>query len=163
MWTEDKTVDISTIQRLLARISEHHFPNAPATPAQIAAFEARVGWKLDDELRAFYLHCDGGTLFRPFPDANYHLLPLGQIRRARVAMRPRDEDTFGPSSWYTLVDLQDSDYVIIDAAHTVDGRYPLLDAYHETFPDGVRPIAASFSEFLENALNSGDEFFWLTK
>ncbi|RKH47817.1 SMI1/KNR4 family protein [Corallococcus sicarius] len=146
---------------LLAELTRHHFPNPPATPARIAAFEGRVGWTLDPELRAFYLHCDGATLFKRFPHANYHLLPLAEIQRARAAMRPRDDDSFGPASWYTLVDLQDSDYVILDVAHPKDGRYPILDGYHETFPEGVRPIAASFREFLEKALASGDAFFWL--
>ncbi|NNB91974.1 SMI1/KNR4 family protein [Corallococcus exiguus] len=150
------------MKELLAEVSANHFPNPPATPAQVAAFEGRMGWKLDEDLRAFYLHCDGAALFQRFPDANYHLLPLEQIRRARVAMRPGDDDHFGPTSWYTLVDLQDSDYVILDAAHQVDGKYPVLDAYHETFPEAVRPIAASFSEFLERALASGDDFFWLS-
>ncbi|NRD58398.1 SMI1/KNR4 family protein [Corallococcus exiguus] len=154
---------LTNMQRLLAEISARHFPNPPATPAQLAAFEARVGWKLDEELRAFYLHCDGAALFQPFPDANYHLLPLEQIRRARMAMRPGDDDQFGSASWYTLVDLQDSDYVILDVAHPVNGRYPLLDAYHETFPQGVRPIAVSFSEFLERALTSANSYFWLNR
>ncbi|RKG73234.1 SMI1/KNR4 family protein [Corallococcus exercitus] len=149
------------LKELLAEISARHFPNPPATLAQVAAFEARVGWQFDEELRAFYLHCDGATLFQPFPDANYHLLPLAQIRRARVAMRPGDDDRFGPASWYTLVDLQDSDYVILDTARQTNGRYPLLDAYHETFPEDVRPIATSLSEFLEKALASDDAFFWL--
>ncbi|NRD48829.1 SMI1/KNR4 family protein [Corallococcus exiguus] len=149
------------MQRLLAELSARHFPNPPATPAQLAAFELRVGWKLDEDLRAFYLHCDGATLFKPFPDANYHLLPLEQIRRAFVAMRPGDDAPFGSASWYTLVDLQDSDYVILDITHPVNGRYPLLDAYHETFPEGVRPVAASLSDFLEKALTSDDSYFWL--
>lgn len=149
-----------SMDRLLVEISQHHFPNPPATPEQIAAFEARMGWTLDPDLRAFYLHCDGAALFQRFPDTNYHLLPLAEIRRARVAMRPRDDDSFGPASWYTLVDLQDSDYVILDVARRQQGRYPLLDAFHETFPE-VRPLAASFSEFLEKALASGDDYFWL--
>jgi hypothetical protein len=53
---------------LLEEISRHHFPNPPATPEQIEEFERRVGWRLDPELRAFYLHCDGAALFRRRPD-----------------------------------------------------------------------------------------------
>ena len=151
-----------SMERLLAEISRSHFPNAPATPAQLDAFEARVGWALDADLRAFYLHCDGATLFQPRQeDPNYRILSLAEIQRARIAMRRRDEDSFGPASWYTLLYLQDSDYIVLDAVRQVNGRYPLLDAYHETYPLEVRPIASSFSEFLENALASGDDYFWL--
>jgi hypothetical protein len=149
------------MESLLAEISRSHFPNAPATPAQVAAFEARVGWKLDPDLRAFYLHCDGATLFRPRPDADYRILSLAEIQRARVELRGQDDDSKGSASWYTLLYLQDSDYVLVDVSRQTDERYPLLDAYHETYPLEVRQIAASFSEFLERALSSGNQFFWL--
>ncbi|MBZ4419704.1 SMI1/KNR4 family protein [Myxococcus sp. RHSTA-1-4] len=150
-----------TMQSLLSELSRAHFPKAPATPAQVEAFESRVGWRLDPDLRAFYLHCDGAELFRPRPEANYRILSLAEIQRARVAMRGRDDDSGGAASWYTLVYCQDSDYVLLDAARQLDGRYPLFDAWHETYPLQVRQIAASFSEFLERALASNDHFFWL--
>jgi hypothetical protein len=150
-----------TMERLLAEISRSHFPNAPATLAQVAAFEARVGWPLDPDLRAFYLHCDGATLFRPRPDADYRILSLAEIQRARVELRGQDDDSKGAASWYTLLYLQDSDYVLVDVSRQKDGRYPLLDAFHETYPLEVRQIAASFGEFMKRALSSGNQFFWL--
>lgn len=149
------------MESLLAEISRSHFPNAPATPAQVAAFEVRVGWRLDPDLRAFYLHCDGATLFRPRPDADYRILSLAEIQRARVELRGQDDDSKGSASWYTLLYLQDSDYVLVDVSRQKNGRYPLLDAYHETYPLEVQQIAASFGEFLERALSSGNQFFWL--
>ncbi len=150
------------MQRLLSEMTRSHFPNLPATPAQIVDFEARMGWRMDPELRAFYLHCDGGTLFVPrSEDPNYRILPLVEIERARVSMRGQDDDSMGAASWYTLVYCQDSDYVLIDVAAQQGGHYPLLDAWHETYPLQVRQIAASFSEFLERALASGDPLFWL--
>lgn len=146
---------------LLAEFSRLHFPNAPATPAQIAAFEARVGWKLDEDLRAFYLHANGGTLFKPLPNATYCILSLDEIERARVAIRGRDQDSAGPASHFTLVDMQDTDFVILDVAKSEAGRYPLLDAFHETYPDDVPRIASSFEEFLKKALSSGNRTYWL--
>ncbi|MFB1485385.1 SMI1/KNR4 family protein [Corallococcus sp. RDP092CA] len=131
------------MKELLAEVSAHHFPSPPATPAQVAAFEARVGWKLDEDLRAFYLHCDGAPLIRRFSDANDHLLPREEIRRARVAMRPGDDDRFGPASWYTLVDLQDSDYLILDAAHQVDGKDPRPRRVPRDVPRGGAPYPAA--------------------
>ncbi|QSQ25686.1 SMI1/KNR4 family protein [Pyxidicoccus parkwayensis] len=151
-----------TMEQMLAEISRAHFPHPPATPERIAAFESQVGWRLDADLRAFYLHCDGAELFKPLPDANYSILSLADVRRARVAIWGKDEDSAGPASWYALVDCQDTDFVLVDVARQEDGRYPLLDAYHGTYPQ-VRQIAASFSEFLERALGSGDQFFWLKK
>ncbi len=66
-------------------------------------------------------------------------------------MWPGDDDRFGPASWYTLVDLQDSDYVILDAAHQVDGKDPVLDAYHETLPEAVRPILLHAGQWRSSA------------
>ncbi|MHA7630590.1 SMI1/KNR4 family protein [Corallococcus sp. M7] len=149
------------MRRLLAEVSAHHYPNPPATHTEVEAFEARVGWRLDDDLRAFYLHCDGATLFAPREKApNYRILPLSEIERARIRMRHEDTDTFGAASWYTLLYLQDGDYVLVDVANQVDGRFVLLDAFHETYPV-VEQITASFGEFLEKALRSGNQAFWL--
>jgi cell wall assembly regulator SMI1 len=151
------------IQSLLAELTQHHFPNPPATPSQIATFEQRIGWTLDEDLRAFYLHCDGAALFHPWPDTNFWILPLAQVRRGRVAIQGRDEDTNGPPDWYTLVDLQDTDFILVDVAQRNDGRYPMRDGYHGTFPDPLhtRVIASSFSDFLEKALDSEDDYWWL--
>ncbi|GMT98655.1 hypothetical protein KH5H1_27740 [Corallococcus caeni] len=151
-----------SMDSLLAEFSRLHFPNPPATSAQLTAFETRTGWKLDDDLRAFYLHANGGTLFRPLSSAKYCILPLDEIERARVAIRGRDEDNAGPASHYTLVDMQDTNYVILDVATRTTGCYPLLDAFHETYPDETPCIATSFEEFLEKALRSGNRAFWLS-
>nr|WP_306464191.1 SMI1/KNR4 family protein [Corallococcus exiguus] len=148
---------------LLAEFSRLHFPNPPATSAQLAAFEARVGWKLDEELRAFYLHSNGGSLFKPIPNAKYCILSLDEIERARIAIRGRDQDGAGPASHFTLVDMQDTNFVVVDVAKREARRYPLLDAFHETYPEEVPRIAASFEEFLERALHSGNRAFWLSK
>ncbi|RKH39707.1 SMI1/KNR4 family protein [Corallococcus interemptor] len=147
---------------LLAEVSRLHFPRPPATPTQIAAFEARVGWNLDADLRAFYLRCDGCTLFETLPDAKYRVLPLDEIQRARRAIRGSDEEEDGEASHYTLVDMQDTNFVLLDVAAAKNGRYPLLDAFHETYPDEAPRIASSFAEFLEKALRSGNRSFWLS-
>lgn len=148
------------MKQLLAEVTAHHFPNAPATPAQIAAFEARVGWRLDADLRSFYLHCDGGTLFEPRPDQNFRILPLNEIQRARVAMRGKDDDSMGLASWWTLVYLGDSDYCLLDVA-AQPGPYPILDAFHESYPRFVDPIAPSFGAWLERTLRSNNQLWWL--
>ena len=46
------------MSRLLEEVSREHFPHPPATPEELEEFEQRVGWKLDPDLRAFYLNCN---------------------------------------------------------------------------------------------------------
>ncbi len=152
-----------SIQDLLEEISRHHFPNPPATLEEIEEFERRMGWRLDPDLRAFYLHCNGGTLFKRRPNADYSFLPLSKIVRARVALRGKDDDSRGPASMYTLCDLQDGDYILMDVSRQVQDRYPLIDGWHETWPNPkyCKQIASSFSEFLKGALLSGGDWFWL--
>ena len=61
-WTppENGLAPITWLSRhLLEGVSRDHFPRPPATPEEIEAFEQRVGWPLDPDLRAFYLHCSG--------------------------------------------------------------------------------------------------------
>ncbi|MFP2960413.1 SMI1/KNR4 family protein [Myxococcus sp. 1LA] len=147
---------------LLDEIAASHFPRAPATLAQLAAFEARTGWQLDADMRAFYLRMDGATLFERWPDQTFQVLPLAEIQPAGLAMRPgqaRDEQ--GSASWWTLVSLGDDDYVVADVSRREQGCYPLLDAYHETFPRQVVQIAPSFGAWLERTLASDNQLWWL--
>lgn len=152
-----------SMSRLLEEVSLHHFPAPSASLNEIAAFEQRVGWKLDSDLRAFYLHCNGAELFERQPDCPYRILPLSRIIRARVAIYGQDEDKWGPASMYALCDVQDGDYLLVDAGRQEQGRYPIIDGYHEAWPDPqyCEQIADSFSEFLEKALRSNGRQFYL--
>jgi hypothetical protein len=152
------------MQPLLEEISRRHFPNPPASPGEIEEFERRVGWQLDPDLRAFYLHCNGADLFK-HPDSPYRIHPLSRIIRARVAVRGRDEDSRGPASWYALCTLYDSNYIIVDTGTRIGDRYPIIDGQGETFPDPdyCQRIADSFSEFLADALRSEGHWFWLDR
>ncbi|RYZ41674.1 MAG: SMI1/KNR4 family protein [Myxococcaceae bacterium] len=147
---------------LLSEVSRLHFPNPPASPEQIEAFERSVGWRLDPDLRAFYLHCDGARLFDRL-DPAFSFYPLAMIRRARVVLLQSDTDKAGPASWYAVCAVRDTNYIFLDVSQQVEGRYPLRDGYREAFPDPSfnRQIANSFSEFLAGALASNEEWFWL--
>lgn len=148
---------------LLEEVSRHHFPYPPATSEQIEEFEHRVGWRLDSDLRAFYLHCNGAELIERLPESPYQILPLNEIVRARVAIRREDDDAWGPASMYALCDVQDGNYVVLDVSRQENGRYALFDGWHETWPDPAycRQIARSFAEFLEGALRAGGPAYWL--
>lgn len=118
-----------------------------------------MGWQFDSDLRAFYLHCDGATLFVPRDeDPNYRILSLAEIPQVTARLRKRDASA-ATASWFPVADCQDSDFVLVDVAKPAP--FPLLDAWHETYPHRVRQIAASFGEFLERALASNDHLFWL--
>ncbi|WNG20553.1 SMI1/KNR4 family protein [Cystobacter fuscus] len=150
------------MSRLLEEVSREHFPNPPATLEEIEAFERRMGWKLDPDLRAFYLHCNGASLLRR-PDSPYEFFPLSKIVRARVAIRGKDDDSRGPASMYALCYVRDSNYVVVDVRRQVDRRYPLIDGDRETWPnlEYCTQIARSFSEFLEQVLRTRRSLYWL--
>jgi hypothetical protein len=61
--------------------------------------------------------------------------------------------------------VQDGDYVLVDVGRQENGRYPLLDGWHEAWPDPKQcgQVARSFSEFLEAALRSKGHQFWLKR
>jgi hypothetical protein len=151
------------MRSLLEEVSREHFPHPPATPEEIEDFERRMGWRLDPELRAFYLHCNGAELFEPLPDTHYRILPLAEIVRARVAIFAEDNDEDGPASQYVICDPQTGDYIVVDVSRQQNGCHPLIDADHENWPDPVycEQIASSFSEFLEKALRSQGRLYYL--
>jgi hypothetical protein len=150
------------MEKLLAGLSHHHYPGPPASLEQLEAFERQQGWRLDPELRAFYLHCNGAALFQQ-PNSPCRLRALSQIRRARIDMRGSDTDEWGPASWYVIADLPDSDRIIIDVSAPLNGCYPIIDGFHEAMlgPEECKRIADSFSQFLERMLLHRGQAFWL--
>jgi hypothetical protein len=148
---------------LLDEVSRDHFPHPPASPEEIEEFERRMGWRLDPDLRAFYLHCNGAELFKPLPETRYRILSLSEIVRARVAIFAEDNDEDGPASQYVICDVQTGDYVVVDVSRPQNDCYPLLDADHENWPAPAycEQIASCFSEFLEKALRSKGRLFYL--
>ena len=154
------------MSHLLEEVSRDHFPCPPTPPEELEAFEQRVGWKLDPDLRAFYLHCNGAELIKRLPDAPYRILPLSQIVRARVAIfgKKNDDDAHGPASMWAICDVQDGNYLLVDVAQQENGRYPVIDGWHEAWPDPkyCDQIATSFSDFMERALRDG-QAYWLNE
>ena len=156
---------VTSMSRMLEEVSRDHFPYPPATPEEIEEFERRVGWRLDADLRAFYLHCNGAELIERLPDTPYRILPLSQVVRARVVIfgKKNDDDGHGPASVYALCDVQDGNYVLVDVSRQENDRYPLTDGYHEAWPNPkyCGPVASSFSEFLEQVLRTRRGLYWL--
>src|SRR5436190_3799474 len=144
----------------LAAVLRDHFPRPPASSAELAEFEARWGVRLDPDLEAFYRASNGARLFAPV-DAPYRILPLDQIIRARAAIYGEDESEYGPPSLLAICDVEDGNYVAIDTSSSEGGCFPVLDVFHETFPEQAERISASFGEFLHQALHNGGRHFWI--
>jgi len=151
------------IETLVNVILLDHFPNPPARDEEIRRFEETNGWRLDDEMRAFYSRCNGASLFQPC-NSTYRLLALEEIVRARIAIFGEDVARYGPDSWYVVCDNLDGDYTAVNVANPFTGCYSLYDVFHETFPDPLytQCVAKSFSEFLMKALASGNMRYWLS-
>jgi hypothetical protein len=152
-----------SMESLLETISRHHFPNPPASREQIEAFERQQGWSLDQDLRAFYLRCNGATLFQRL-NSPCRFRELSQIRRARIDMRGSDTVECGPVSWYVVADLPDSDRIIIDVSASREDFYPIIDGFHEAIlgPEERKRIADSFSGFLSQMFLHQGQAFWLS-
>jgi hypothetical protein len=152
------------MDRLLEELLGHHYPEPPATLDEISEFERRIGWRLDPDLRTFYLHCNGARLFKAI-DTPYHFLPLSEIVRGRVTIygMDDDDDDHGPASWYNICDVHDGNCIVIDVNEQQEGYYPVIDGFHEAYGDPVecKQIANRFADFLEGALASGGRQFWL--
>ena len=102
-------------------------------------------------------------LIKRLPNTPYRILPLSKIVRARVAIYGEDDDQWGPASVYDICDVQDGNYVLVDVARQENGRHPLVDGYHEAWPDPkyCGPVASSFAEFLEQVLRTRRNLYWL--
>jgi hypothetical protein len=144
----------------LSAIRQQHYPGPPASNAELAELESRLGVKLDPELTAFYRVFNGAKLFKPVAPP-FEILPLHQIVRARVAIYGKDDDSRGPPFILAICDVEDGNYVGIDTSKTHGGFHTVVDIFHETFPEIAKPIAASFGEFLRRALDSGGCHFWI--
>jgi hypothetical protein len=150
------------MDQLMEEVFRHHHPEPPATVAEVDAFERRIGWRLDPDLRIFYLHCNGASLFKRI-DTPYQFLPLSEIVRGRLTIYGLDDDEHGPASWYSICHVHDGNCIVVDVADPSEGYYPVIDGFHEAYGDPVecKQIASCFSDFLGGALASKGRQFWL--
>lgn len=153
------------IQELVDQIFEEHVPYPPAENFQIEQFESQIGLKLPDDLKQFYIRCNGAKLFQHTQATPYTLLPIQQVKRTRIAIFGEDIDEFAPASWYAICDVMDGNYIGIDLDSQDSQTYSVIDCFHETHgtPGGNAIIAQSFTEFLNDALASGSRPYWLNE
>jgi hypothetical protein len=144
----------------LVTIRQRHYPGPPASAEELATFESRWGFKLDPDLTAFYAAANGARLYDRV-NPSFEILPLNDILLARNAIFGKDDDAHGPPSILAICDVQDGNYIGIDTSRIKEGCFPVLDIFHETFPEQAELVADSFGEFLHKALGHGGRQFWL--
>jgi cell wall assembly regulator SMI1 len=150
------------IDDLIAEIRERHFP-LPAVKDAVARTEARIGCALPDDMRRFYSLLGGACLFDK-SGAPYEIVEPQLIHPVAVdVLGDAASEVPVPPSWFSICYVQDGNYVAIDLPAKSNGEVWLIDCFHETIglENYSTVIALSFSEFLERALASRGEHYWL--
>ena len=128
-----------------------------------------IGLELPPDLARFYSRFSAARLFGSTSDPRYQLLdprysiqpPEGFVQVGQVIY---GEPMYGPTppSWFALADVRDGNYIAIDCCTARSGY--CYDVFHETADclGYCKVIAHSFTEFMNRALEAGDEAWWLS-
>lgn len=146
--------------------------NRGASEDEIAHCEEQIGVALPMDVRAFLRRSNGMALYqhprpRIAPNAGNNLFFLST---ETIASETRDRRSFlrelgepDVDSYVFLVDIQDGDYVVLDAR---PGRHYLIEGNHEETSEWptARPIARTFTEFVDaivaSMLSGGTARYW---
>jgi len=156
--------DETRLLDLVAEIKQHHRSCAPASNEEIAAAEVRFKGSLPNDLKAFYSHTNGASLCLDEKGVGrYHILPVAEIARTRTHIFGQDSDEWGPDDWYSIVDVEDGNFVALRLSSVAGGEAEYLDVFHETFGPVCEAVivAKSFCEFLQRALKAQRSLYWL--
>jgi cell wall assembly regulator SMI1 len=152
------------IRDLFDEIDKRHSSEPCADPSEIEILETRLGYMLPGDLKTFYRRYNTVSLFvDPLGGAIYRFVLASQIRPTRLDIYGEDADEWGPSTWLTVCDVLDGNYIALDIASGSGDQYNYIDCFHETFaePGQSMIIARSFSELVRSALEGGgDRLFW---
>jgi hypothetical protein len=144
------------LEGLFSEIERLHSWEACSSPSGIAALEKHLGYPIPDDMQAFYRRYGTVKLFvGEHGDAVYRFVPTLEIHRTRQDVYGIDTDEWGPSTWLTICDVRDGNYIAMDVASGDGNERNYIDAFHETFavPGACKVIARTFAELLERALH----------
>ena len=145
------------LEQIFTEIDTHHYHELCNDPTAIEAIEKHHGRQLPDDLKTFYRRYKTVKLFDSKYGATYRFVPVGEIHPTRIDIYGQDTDEWGPSTWLTICDVLDGNYIAIDIDSKEDKEYNYIDCFHETFaePGKCKVVAKSFTELLGHALSGG--------
>jgi hypothetical protein len=153
-----------TIQDLFDEIEERHLYELCTDPSKLDALEEKYGHLLPEDLIGFYRRYRTVSLFDGPFGPSYRFVPPSEIHPTRIDIYGEDTDEWGPSSWLTICDVLDGNYIALDITSGSGDEYNYIDCFHETFaePGQSMIIARSFIGLVRSALEGGgDKLFWL--
>jgi len=150
---------MSKLEQLFVEIETKHNYELCIDPSSIEDLERSHGYQLPSDLKAFYRRYKSVKLFVYEYGATYFFVPVSEMHPTRIDIYGEDTDEWGPSTWLSVCDVQDGNYIAIDIASKDKGGYNYIDCFHETFarPGESQIIAKTFTELLERALHGGGD------
>jgi hypothetical protein len=120
------------------------------------------GLQLPPDLATFYSHFSEARLFGDASDPRYHIPPPDEFLQIGIAIYGQPTSQPVQRSWFALAHVQDGNYIAIDCHPSRLGY--CYDAFHETIDllDYCKIIAHSFTEFMNRAIEAGDDAWWLS-
>ncbi len=150
---------MNNLNDLFTIIEKNHISEPCINSSEIDKLERKYEYKLPRDLIEFYRRFKTVRLFCSENGSLYRFVPANEIHPTRIDIYGNDINEFGPSTWLTVCDVQDGNYIAIDIGSKEGEKCNYIDCFHETFsiPGESTIIALSFTELLEKALAGGNE------
>jgi hypothetical protein len=151
------------LENLFAEIDLQHSSKPCLDDAEIDRFEKQNGYQLPADLKAFYRKYNSVKLFNDEYGFTYHFVPISEIHPTRKDIYGENANELGPSTWLTVCDVQNGNYIAIDLSSKKGDECNFIDCFHETFaqPGESQIIAKTFTELLDLALHNGHNLYYL--
>ena len=152
------------IEDLFDEIERQHSFELCTDPSEVEILETSLGYPLPSDLKSFHGRYKTVSLFvDPIGGPTYRFVPASEIHPTRIDVHGQDTDEWGPSTWLTICDVLDANYIALDITSGSGDQYNYIDCFHETFaePGHSLIIARSFAGLVRSALEGGgDRLFW---
>ena len=150
-------------ESLFRTIEKLHLSGPCDDQHEIDRFEESLDYLLPSDLKEFYRKYKTVTLFTDNQSYLYRFVPISEMHPTRIDIFGVDSDEFAPSTWITICDVMEGNFIAVDIAPRDGDEFNYIDCFHETcgIPGENKIIAKSFTELLQSALHSGDNLFYL--
>jgi cell wall assembly regulator SMI1 len=135
-------------------------------PESIDRLEEECGYRLPEDLKAFYRRYRSVTICDSEEElsrgcCNCRFVPVSKMHRTRIDIYGEDIDYYGPSTWITVCNINDGNYIALDLASGEGNERNYILCDHEVFAEpGESPvIARCFTELLKRVLHGPS--FWI--